>query len=110
MCIRDRNTKVRKEDIYELAYSYYKMNDYKNAISNFLQLNLVDDKMGQNATYTLADCYLKVNEKEKAKAAFQSAASKNFDVKTQQNALFNFAKLSLEMGNPTECVLSLIHI
>lgn len=102
-----KNTKVRKEDIYELAYSYYKMGDYKNAISNFLQLNLVDDKMGQNATYTLADCYLKVNEKEKAKAAFQSAAAKNFDVKTQQNALFNFAKLSLEMGNPTECVSAL---
>lgn len=102
-----KGEKVRKEDIYELAYSQYKLQKYEDAVVNFLQLNLVDDTLGQNATYALADCYLKLGDKEKAKAAFQSASTKKFDVKIKHEALFNYAKLSLESGNPTECVSAL---
>jgi tetratricopeptide (TPR) repeat protein len=101
------NEKVRPENIYELAYSQYKTGLYQKAADNFVQLNLLDDKMGQNATYTLADCYLKLGEKEKAKAAFQSAASKDFDANTKANAQLNFGKLALELGSPTECVATL---
>jgi len=101
------DSKVRKEDIYELGYSQYKLGEYRKASENLLQLNLVDEKIGQNATYTLGDCYLKLGEKENARAAFQSAASKDFDLDLKQQAQFNFAKLSLELGNPAECVTAL---
>src|SRR5690606_4025169 len=102
-----KGEKVRKEDIYELAYSQYKTKKYSDAVVNFLQLNLMDDTLGQNATYALADCYLKLGERENAKAAFQSASTKNFDAKIKYESLFNYAKLSLESGNPTECVSAL---
>lgn len=102
-----KGEKVRKEDIYELAYSQYKTGKYDAAVENFLQLNLMDDTLGQNATYALADCYLILGDKEKAKAAFQSASTKTFDTKIKEEALFNYAKLSLELGNPQECVNAL---
>ncbi|HEY0261568.1 MAG TPA: tetratricopeptide repeat protein, partial [Chitinophagales bacterium] len=102
-----KGEKVRKEDIYELAYSQYKLQKYNDAVANLLQLNLVDDTLGQNATYVLADCYLQLGDKEKAKAAFQSASTKKFDTQIKHEALFNYAKLSLESGNPTECVSAL---
>lgn len=52
-----------KEDIYQLAYCQYKTGAYTKAIENFKQLNLLDEAMGQNATYALADCYLNQPER-----------------------------------------------
>lgn len=101
------STKVRKEDLYELGYAQYKVGSYRKAVENLLQLNLLDDKMGQNATFTLADCYLKLGEKENAKSAFQSAASKDFDLDIKKQSLLNFAKLTLELGSPNEAVQAL---
>ncbi len=101
-----RAPKMRKEDIYMLAYCQYQTGAYVKAIENFKQLNLLQETLGQNATYSLADCYLKTNQKEKARAAYQSAATMNFDETIQQNALFNYGKLSFELGFSTEAIQS----
>jgi TolA-binding protein len=103
----NNSNKVRKEDLYELGFAQYKVGSYRKAVENLLQLNLLNDKMGQNATYTLADCYLKLGEKENAKSAFQSAASKDFDLDIKKQSLLNFAKLTLELGSPNEAVQAL---
>jgi predicted negative regulator of RcsB-dependent stress response len=99
--------KVNKEDIYQLAYCQYQTGAYSKAIENFKQLNLVDDKLGQNATYALADCYLKTNQKDKARSAFQSVVSMQHDATLRENALYNYAKLSLELNFTTEAIQAL---
>jgi tetratricopeptide (TPR) repeat protein len=99
--------KVNKEDIYQLAYCQYQTGAYSKAIENFKQLNLVDDKLGQNATYALADCYLKTNQKDKARSAFQSVVSMQHDATLRENALYNYAKISLELNFTTEAIQAL---
>ncbi len=102
-----RSSKAGKEHIYMLAYCQYKAAEYPKAIENFKQLNLLNDKMGHTAAYALGDCYLKTGQKSLARSAFQSAAAMDFDPAIRQNALFNYAKLSFELGYSTEAIRSL---
>lgn len=102
-----KQPKANKHELYQLAYSQYKTGDYTRAIENFVQLNLLNDTLGQNATYALADCYLKTNQKQKALTAFQSVSNMNFNQELQKTALFNYGKLLLETGSHSEAVNSL---
>ncbi len=102
-----KQSKANKYEIYQLAYCQYKTGDYQRAIQNLVQLNLLNDTLGQNATYTLADCYLKSNQKDKARSAFQSVSNMPFDKGLQQLALFHYGKLSVEAGNYSEAVETL---
>lgn len=82
---------------YVLAYCYYKTKDYANATSGFEKATVSDDSLAQNAWYHLGDCYVKTNQKLKAKNAFYSAAQAKFNKKISEDALFSFAKLSYEL-------------
>jgi tetratricopeptide (TPR) repeat protein len=92
------NGKKAPEDFYRLGFCYYKTKDYKNAIKNFEKATVNDDLMAQNAYYHLADCYLKTDNKNKARVAFEQAANYSFDEKIEQDALFNYAKLTYELS------------
>ncbi len=94
----DKSSKVRKEDLYQLAYTQYKFKRYDEAIGNFLQLNTLQDSIGQNAMYHLADAYLQTNEKQKARIAFDDASKPDFDMVIKEVSTFNYAKLSYELG------------
>ncbi len=90
--------KVAKDDIYQLAFTQYRVGRYNDAIKNFRELNALNELMGQNALYHLADCYLRTNQKEKARNAFNEAARYQFDRTIQEVSAFNYAKLSYELG------------
>ncbi|MDA3815774.1 MAG: tetratricopeptide repeat protein [Prolixibacteraceae bacterium] len=90
--------KKAPEDYYRLGFCYYKTKDYKNAIKNFEIATVNDDLMAQNAYYHLADCYLKTDNKNNARVAFEQAANYSFDPKIEQDALFNYAKLTYELS------------
>lgn len=94
----EKSKKVRKEDLYQLAYTQYKFKQYDKAIDNFLQLNTLQDSIGQNAMYHLADSYLKTNEKQKARIAFDDASKPDYDMVIKEVSTFNYAKLSYELG------------
>ncbi len=86
---------------YALGYCYYKTNDYANAVKNFEKSVEAKDSLAQNAWYHMADCYIKLNDKLKAKNAYYSAYQLGFDKLITQDALFSFAKLSYELDfNP----------
>ncbi len=101
------SNKVRKEDLYQLAYTQYKFGKYGDAISNFKDLNTLNDTIGQNAQYHLAACYLKTGEKDQARNAFASASKMSFDPVIQETSAFNHAKLSYELGFDGEAVEAL---
>lgn len=82
---------------YALGYCYYKTSDYPNAISHFEKASDSYDSLAQNAWYHMADCYVKLNDKLKAKNAYYSAYKTNLDKKITEDALFSFAKLSYEL-------------
>ena len=82
---------------YALGYCYYKINDCANAVINFEKVTTDKDSLSQSAWYHMADCYVKLGEKIKAKNSYYSAYQTNFDKKITEDALFGFAKLSYEL-------------
>ncbi|QKG79580.1 tetratricopeptide repeat protein [Tenuifilum thalassicum] len=88
--------KLSREDIYLLGFAYYKNNKYEDAAKYLERVATFDDSLSQNANYHLADCYLKLNDKSKARQAFGLASKLDFDKVIKEDALFNFAKLTYE--------------
>ena len=82
---------------YALGYCYYKVNDCANAVTYLERATGGSDTLAQNAWYHMADCYIKLGDKLKAKNAFYSAYQKNVDKNVTQEALFSFARLSYEL-------------
>ncbi|WP_276132047.1 tetratricopeptide repeat protein [Polluticoccus soli] len=91
--------KIRKEDLYEMAYSYYRVNEWQNAIDKFKPLSSTRDSLGQTAMYLLGDAYLKTSDKKSARNAFSFAADMPFNPGQQQAALLLASKLSYETGH-----------
>jgi tetratricopeptide (TPR) repeat protein len=88
-------------DRYQLAFAYYSNQEYENARKLFEQISYRSTEIAQSALYHLADCYIKLGDKVKARVAFSQAANMDFDPKVQQDALFNFAKVTFELSmNP----------
>lgn len=86
-------------DFYQLGYAYYKQNDYKNAIAEFNKIVDGKNAVAQNAFYHLGESYLKENQKQQALNAFKNASEMDFSAEIQEDAFYNYAKLSYEIGN-----------
>jgi TolA-binding protein len=96
--------KWNNTDFYQLGYTYYQQKDYENAISQFNKIIDGNDGVAQNAYYHLAESYLKTDKKQQALNAFKTASEMEFDLKIQEDAYLNYAKLSYEIGNPYKSV------
>ena len=84
------SSQMREEEFYQLGFTQYKNADYKKAIKNFQEISSLDNNIGQNASYYLADCFLKVNNRPSARLALANAARLNFDKDMQEEANFNY--------------------
>ncbi len=87
-----------REDNYLLGYSYYTTGQYENAAPLLESASRGNDEMAQNAYYHLADTYINLDEKEKARVAFEAAADMDFNEKIKEDALFSYAKLTYELS------------
>jgi tetratricopeptide (TPR) repeat protein len=105
---KGKRGKWNNTDYYQLGYTYYKQNDFENAVKNFNKI--IDDKnnVSQNAYYHLAECYLYLERKPEALNAFKSASEMDFDAKIKEDAFLNYAKLSYEEGNPYKSVAEVL--
>ncbi|MBN1926955.1 MAG: tetratricopeptide repeat protein [Prolixibacteraceae bacterium] len=87
-----------REDYYRLAICYENYDENEKAIEAFSKVTVRNDLLAQNALYHMAGCYLKMNDKQKARAAFEQASKFDFDPAIEEDALFNYAKLSYELS------------
>jgi tetratricopeptide (TPR) repeat protein len=95
---QDEFPKVTIEDKYQLAYAYYMTGAYDNARELFERISLTNTEISQSSLYHLADSYLKLGNKIKARNAFASAARLDFNHEISEDALFNYAKLTYELS------------
>jgi TolA-binding protein len=102
-----RSKKVRREELYELSYSYYQANQLEKAIEGFRQLSGKDDSLSQHAMYLLGDAYLRTGQKSNARNAFLFGASNNSNPRQQEISRYQYAKLSYELGYQDEALNSL---
>jgi tetratricopeptide (TPR) repeat protein len=101
---KGKNGKWNNTDFYQLGYAYYVQKDYENAISQFNKIIDGNDFIAQNAYYHLGESYLESNKKQQALNAFKNASEMNFNLKLQEDASYNYAKLSYEIGNSYQSV------
>lgn len=96
-------TGMDNNEKYEAGYTYYKTGNCTKAESWFRDIAYIGDSMGQVASYNLADCLLKLGRKRDAVAAFSEAYRTGYNTAIAENALFNHAKLAIELkdGNAT---------
>ncbi|MEN8201049.1 MAG: tetratricopeptide repeat protein [Bacteroidota bacterium] len=98
---KSNNSGYTIRDRYQLAFAYYQNEEYENARALFEQISYRETEIAQSAHYHLADCYLKLGDKNKARISFSQAAKMDFDPKIQQDAMFNYAKVTYELSyNP----------
>lgn len=102
-----RSKKVRREDLYELSYSYYRNNKLSKAIDGFKQLSGRDDSLSQHAMYLLGDAYLRTGQKANARNAFLFCSSNSINSEQKEISKYQYAKLSYELGYQDEAINSL---
>ena len=105
---KGKKGKWSNTDYYMLGYAYYQQKDYENAIAQFNRIIDGKDFVAQNAYYHLGESYLKTDKKQQALNAFKSASEMAFDLKIQEDAYLNYAKLSYEIGNSYQSVPSVL--
>ena len=87
-----------RNENYLLGYSLYRQARYDEARPCLQQVCGADDALTQNASYHLADCYLRGGDKRRAMQSFAMAANEAFDAAIAEDALFNYGKLQYELG------------
>ena len=101
---KGKKGKWNNTDYYQLGYAYYKQNDFEGAISEFNKIIGGDNSVAQNAYYHLGESYINLDKKQEALNAFRNASQMDYDLKIQEDAWLNYAKISYEIGNPYQSV------
>lgn len=90
-----------REDFFQLGYCYYQSGDFVKALDNFKGATGEVDELTQTATYYMGDCYLRLDQKTSARAAFKESSENDFNLTIKEDALFNYARLAFELSyNP----------
>ena len=93
----DHGKTQNTQDSYQIGYTYYKVGNNAKAATELEKLVQGSDIYSQYGNYTLGDVFLKMNNKQSARNAYLVASKLNFDLKIQEDALFDYAKLSYEL-------------
>lgn len=88
-----------RDESYQLGYLYYLNERWADAIRYFQPATTASDSLAQYAYYHLADAYMKTGQKQYATTAFNAAYRMPFSPAIREDALFNYAKLSLEISS-----------
>ena len=98
---KGRGANMSREDNYLLGYTAYRTADYASAIEPLKAVCNGTDDLAQNASYHLADCYIRLGDKRNAIHAFAMAADERYRNEIAEDALFNYGKLLFETGGGT---------
>ncbi len=101
---KGKGGKWNNTDYYQLGYAHYKQNDFESAISEFNKIVSGNNSVAQNAYYHLGESYINLGKKQEALNAFRNASQMDYDLKIQEDAWLNYAKISYEIGNPYQSV------
>lgn len=88
--------KIERSDYYAAGMANYNIENCKNAIAFLSKTTSIQDKMAQNAYYTIGDCYIKSEQWDLASSSLYEAYKMDFLSSMKEDALFNYAKIQYE--------------
>ena len=89
---------MTREVYYQMGVCKMKTGNLKGAIADLQKAASDQDLAGQYASYYLASCYADSDQPKFARTAFYTAYVAGFDKEISEDALFNYAHLSLIPG------------
>lgn len=90
-----------REGNYNIGIAYFEEKEYKTAATYFSKSADQEDSLAQTAFYYMSECYLQLGQKKLALDALRLAYALKKHPQITREALFQFAKLSYELGyNP----------
>lgn len=89
---------MSKKDLFYSGMISYTLKNYGEATATFSQIASSSDSLGQNAAYHLGQSHIQQKNKHSALEAFKIASECSFDSEIQEDALFNYAKLSFDLS------------
>lgn len=89
---------MSREACYQMGLCKMKNGNLKDAITDLQKVASDKDTIGQYASYYLASCYADTDQPKYARNAFYTAYAAGFDKTISEDALFNYAHLSLIPG------------
>jgi TolA-binding protein len=101
---QDRGKTENTQDSYQMGYGNYKLGNYPKAAQELVKLVDQNDIYSQNGNYTLGNTFLKLGNKQSARNAYFVASKMTFDPVLQQDALYEYAKLSYELDFNTQAL------
>ena len=90
--------KMSAADFYQLGYAQYVSGYFEPAAANLRQLEAEESALGQTAMYYLGNAYLKLDRPEDARPAFRRVIALDFNQTLRDEAAWNVAKLSYQLG------------
>jgi tetratricopeptide (TPR) repeat protein len=89
---------MNRPEYYLEGFSLYEEGRWREAADALSRATGADDHLSQNASYHLADAYLRLGDKGRAMQSFSIASSAGYDERIAEDALFNYGKLQYELG------------
>lgn len=90
--------KITERDNFYSGMIAYTLKNYREAINSFEKVATPADSIGQSSLYHMGQCYIQLKNKHKALESFKLASQGNFDGGIKEDAFFNYAKLSFDVG------------
>lgn len=87
---KDKTT-PRRDALYMLGLSYYQTKVYSKTAEMLGKVTTTNDALTQNAYLHMGLSYLQLAEKNKARMAFEQAASSNANMQVKEQAAYNYA-------------------
>ena len=88
-----------------LGQSYFKVKQFENAINSLEKVSNTVDSIAQHAAYSLGASYLEVEQFNYALQAFKKSATYTYNLNLQEDAFYNYAKLSYQLDLPFDNTL-----
>jgi tetratricopeptide (TPR) repeat protein len=105
--VASKRRAMSRDQKYKAGVAQFEVNNYQQATNYFKDVALENDKLGQVSTYYLGHSYLKLNNPQFAVNSFSAAYKNDFDSRITEEALYNYAKVSLERGVFQDAIMAL---